>query len=179
MGVVTGLHPFLLPKQLNYMELSPYSIPGIHIEIPVFIEQQIEKIFGLSLGQIMIKCREKRLVVPRQAYVAAMCRYNKCTQEGISVLLWEKYRLHYDHATVHHAEETIEQVYLPGKVSNVTDIIYAQKVQQFYKNIQDEWMRQQSLKHENNSTVRAHQRVRITEIVMLLAKDKLPRPNIL
>jgi hypothetical protein len=135
------------------MEVSPYSAPGLEMPIDIFIEQQVLNIFGLTLDQIMIKCREKRLVVPRQAYVAAMCRYNKNTQWGMSVLLYDRFQLSYDHSTINHAEVTIEEVYLPGKVSNATDKVYAKKVQEFFAIIQSEYDHQQTLKNEKRSRV--------------------------
>jgi hypothetical protein len=156
------------------MELSFYSIPGIEEPMDQFIERTLVSVFGVPMENIMIKKRSKHLVIPRMSYVTAMCRYNGNTQWGMSSLIFDRWGINYDHSTVHHAEETIEGVYLPGKVSNATDRIFAGKVQEFFEIVKSEYKRQhQKRSNENNSSIRTGERIRIAEINMLVAKGKL------
>jgi hypothetical protein len=137
------------------MGISYYIYPGLSIGLISFIESQIPIIFGVTLAETMVRCRERRLVIPRQAYLTAMCRFCGYTEHGFAKILFERFRFSYDHATINHAKNVIEDVYLPRKVVDNKDKIYAEMVNQFWMSVQNEYQKNKVINDENYRSSRA------------------------
>ena len=96
-----------------------------------YIEEATLFVFGYTLNQIMIKCREKIFVVPRQAYFTARSKYTKCTLKELCEEMFDDYGFVIDHATIIHCKHVVDDVFLPGNVVTKADKEFARRVQRF------------------------------------------------
>jgi chromosomal replication initiation ATPase DnaA len=125
--------------------IHPYLYPGLPHDLSAFIENQLYKVFGVTLTEVMVKTRKKNIVVPRQVYLTAMCRFCGATEHGFPAILWDRFRFSLNHSTLHHCKDVIEKVFLPRKVMFDIDIQYAELVNQFWSEVQKESKRIKSL----------------------------------
>ena len=115
-----------------------------------FIKETFVKVFDVQLEQVMYKCREKVVLVPRQAYCTAMSRFSKISLVGLSIEIYDEYSFFIDHATIINARRAIDNVYINGRVITKIDKYYAQKVQRFMALVEAEYNRLDAINKRRN-----------------------------